>query len=78
MSELEEGHHEDVMRAFFRLHVGDIGRLLPYVAEITTKSAHEMGRSLEALLPEANRIVLVSGLARFFTGIGINAQRPLM
>lgn len=60
MNEVGEGHHEDIVRAFFRFRIGDIGNLLPRVMEITRKSAYELGRSLSTALPEANRIVLVS------------------
>lgn len=60
MDGVGEGHHEDVVRAFFRYRVGDIENLLAHVVEVTRKSAHELGRSLSASLPEANRIVLVS------------------
>lgn len=60
MNEVGEGHHEDVVRAFFRYKVRDLGNLLPHVVEITRISAHELGRSLSASLPEANSIVLVS------------------
>lgn len=59
MSAVGEGYHEDVVRAFFRYKVGDIGSLLSHVMEHTRKSAYELGRSLSATLPEANRIVLV-------------------
>ncbi|KAF7967089.1 hypothetical protein HWV62_35891 [Athelia sp. TMB] len=58
MDGVGEGHHEDVVRAFFRYRAGDIENLLPHVVEVTRKSAYELGRSLAASLPEANRIVL--------------------
>lgn len=60
MDGVGEGHHEDVVRAFFRYRAGDIENLLPHVVEVTRKSAYEPGRSLAASLPEANRILLVS------------------
>jgi len=60
MNEVAEGHHDDIVRAFFRYRVGDIGNLFSHVMEITRKSAYELGRSLSVALPEANRIVLVS------------------
>jgi nuclear pore complex protein Nup133 len=60
MDGIEEGHHEDIMRAFFRLHVGDIGELLAQVTDVTAKLAQSDGsRDLSELLPEANRVVLV-------------------
>ncbi|KAJ7285784.1 hypothetical protein C8J57DRAFT_1431461 [Mycena rebaudengoi] len=59
MDGIEEGHHEDIMRAFFRLHVGDIGELLAQVTDVTAKLAQSDGsRDLSELLPEANRVVL--------------------
>ncbi|KAJ7582654.1 hypothetical protein C8J56DRAFT_955381 [Mycena floridula] len=58
MSEIQEGHHEDFMRAFFRLHVGDIGLLIDKVPGITINTANETGRSVVNLLPEANQIIL--------------------
>ena len=59
MNRVGEGHHEDIVRAFFRFKVADIGALLPYVMDIIPKSTHELGRSLSVALPEANRVVLV-------------------
>lgn len=58
MEGVEEGHHEDVVRAFFRLRVGDIGHLISQVAHVTAKLAEDSGRDLVELLPEANRVVL--------------------
>jgi nuclear pore complex protein Nup133 len=62
MNERGEGNHEDVMRAFFRHHVGSIGELLPPILEIMERPSHGSGRSLSVALPEANSIVLVSFL----------------
>jgi nuclear pore complex protein Nup133 len=59
MEEIEEAEHEDVMRAFFRLRIGDIGRLIKKVAHVTTQASRATGRNLIEFLPEANRIVLV-------------------
>lgn len=59
MEEIGDASHEDVARAFFRSHVGDIGRLLKKVADTlsaVTKSA--MG-NVQTLLSEANHIVVV-------------------
>lgn len=62
MHEIGKGHHEDVIRAFFRLRVGDIGRLISKVGEAATQAARLSQRDIIEFLPEANRIVLV----RFF------------
>ncbi|KDQ60778.1 hypothetical protein JAAARDRAFT_190924 [Jaapia argillacea MUCL 33604] len=58
MNEVDEGHHEDFMRAFFRLKVADLGRLMSHVMNITRRSSYEMNRRLSDALPEANRVVL--------------------
>jgi len=55
MAEIEEGFHEDVMRAFFRLRVGSIGQLLAQVVDVTSHSSVEPAQSL----PDSNRIILV-------------------
>ncbi|KAJ6596941.1 hypothetical protein DFH09DRAFT_1403501 [Mycena vulgaris] len=58
MESVQEGHHEDIVRAFFRLRVGDMGHLLAQVTDVTAKLAEDSGRDLVELLPEANRVVL--------------------
>ncbi|KAF7338280.1 Methyltransferase type 11 [Mycena venus] len=58
MEGVQEGHYEDIVRAFFRLRVGDMGLLLPQVTDVTAKLAQNSGRDLVELLPEANRIIL--------------------
>ncbi|KAG5342787.1 hypothetical protein C0989_008737 [Termitomyces sp. Mn162] len=58
MQEINEGHHEDVIRAFFRLRVVDIGRLVGKVGEAATQAARLTQRDIIEFLPEANRIVL--------------------
>ncbi|KAF8212214.1 hypothetical protein K438DRAFT_1708496 [Mycena galopus ATCC 62051] len=58
MDSVREGQYEDIVRAFFRLRVGDIGLLLPQVTDVTAKLAQNSGRDLVELLPEANRVVL--------------------
>lgn len=60
MEDIGEGHHEDVMRTFFRLRVGEIGNIIKKVVAITTEAALLTGRDIIEFLPEANRIVLVS------------------
>jgi nuclear pore complex protein Nup133 len=59
MEGIEENHYEDVVRAFFRLRVEDMGHLISQVADVTAKLAEDSGRDLVELLPEANRVVLV-------------------
>ncbi|KAG5645239.1 hypothetical protein DXG03_006656 [Asterophora parasitica] len=58
MAEIDQGHHEDVIRAFFRLRVADVGLLLRKVDEAVTQAARLTGRDIIEFLPEANRIVL--------------------
>ncbi|KAJ6547586.1 hypothetical protein B0H19DRAFT_1266498 [Mycena capillaripes] len=58
MESVEEGQYEDVVRAFFRLRVADMGLLLPQVADVTAKLAQNSGRELGELLAEANRVIL--------------------
>lgn len=60
MAELGETNHEDVMRAFFRTKVSDIGRLIRKVMEVINLSTKQTGRPVAELLPEGNRVVIVS------------------
>jgi nuclear pore complex protein Nup133 len=60
MEESGEAEHEDVVRAFFRLKIGDIGRLIKKVSYVTTQASRATGRNMIEFLPEANRVVLVS------------------
>ncbi|EIN07336.1 hypothetical protein PUNSTDRAFT_71669 [Punctularia strigosozonata HHB-11173 SS5] len=59
MADVGEGHHEDLMRAFFRLKVADLGKILPKVLESVQKSAYNMNRATVTVLPEANHILCV-------------------
>lgn len=59
MEQIGEAEHDDVMRAFFRLKIGDIGRLIKKVAQITTQASRATGRNMIEFLAEANRVVLV-------------------
>ncbi|KAG6900855.1 hypothetical protein C0993_009973 [Termitomyces sp. T159_Od127] len=65
MQEINEGHHEDVIRAFFRLRVADIGRLISKVGEAATQAARLSQRDIIEFLPEANRIVLTALTSAF-------------
>lgn len=58
MAEIGEGFHEDVLRAFFRLCVADIGRLVKKVKGAATAAARNTGRNIVDVLPETNRIVI--------------------
>jgi nuclear pore complex protein Nup133 len=59
MNEVGEGHHEDIMRAFFRQKAGSIGGLLPVILT-TVEGSSSKTRSSLAALSEANSTVLVS------------------
>ncbi|KAK7014839.1 methyltransferase type 11 [Favolaschia claudopus] len=58
MDRVRETQHEDIVRAFFRLRVGDIGLLLSQVTEVTARLAQSSSRDLVELLPEAGRVIL--------------------
>ncbi|RXW20887.1 hypothetical protein EST38_g4970 [Candolleomyces aberdarensis] len=60
MAELGETNHEDVMRAFFRTKVSDIGRLVRKVMEVITLSSKQTERPIASLLPEGNRVVITA------------------
>jgi nuclear pore complex protein Nup133 len=59
MNQVGEGQHDDLMRAFFRLHVADIGKLLPHVRDGTRRLLGEVPATRPSVLSEANGIVLV-------------------
>jgi nuclear pore complex protein Nup133 len=61
MDDIGEGHHDDFMRAFFRLRVQDIGEITTWILSILNRVKNK-APSLPALGPilaETNRIVLV-------------------
>ncbi len=58
MDEVGESSHDDVLRAFFRLRVMDLGRLIKKVKRAATGAARNTGRGIIDFLPEANRIVI--------------------
>ncbi|KAH9981165.1 Non-repetitive/WGA-negative nucleoporin C-terminal-domain-containing protein [Lactifluus volemus] len=58
MNQVGEGQHDDLMRAFFRLHVADIGKLLPHVRDGTRRLLGEVPATRPSVLSEANGIVL--------------------
>ncbi|KAJ2920658.1 hypothetical protein H1R20_g16437, partial [Candolleomyces eurysporus] len=60
MAELGEANHEDVMRAFFRTKVSDIGRLIRKVMEVINLSSKQTERPIASLLPEGNRVVITA------------------
>ena len=55
-----EGHHEDVLRAFFRLKIADIGNLLVGIVALAKKASQDTRHSMERILPEANQAIYVS------------------
>ncbi|TFY65035.1 hypothetical protein EVJ58_g2238 [Rhodofomes roseus] len=58
MESVEEGYHEDYVRAFFRLKVHDIGGLLPHVMETVRQASREHSQSLFDDIWQADEIVL--------------------
>ncbi|EIW85147.1 hypothetical protein CONPUDRAFT_70040 [Coniophora puteana RWD-64-598 SS2] len=50
--------HEDVVRAFFKYRVGDVGKLFPFVMESVNRLSKDVGRSLAASLPESISCIL--------------------
>ncbi|KAI0302174.1 Non-repetitive/WGA-negative nucleoporin C-terminal-domain-containing protein [Russula brevipes] len=58
MNQVGEGHHDDLMRAFFRLRVADIGRLLPHVRDGTRRLLGDVPANIPNILSEANGVVL--------------------
>lgn len=59
MHQIDDTAHEDLVRAFFRLHVGDLGKLLRAVADVVRSQANLTSATSNVLL-EANRVVIVS------------------
>ncbi|KAG9226276.1 hypothetical protein CCMSSC00406_0003155 [Pleurotus cornucopiae] len=55
MKDVNEDHHADMMRAFFRLHIVDIGKLLRKIETVVKRS---QGPQAAGVLPEATRIFL--------------------
>jgi nuclear pore complex protein Nup133 len=71
MADVGEAHHEDYMRAFFRLRVADVGKIILKTMDIVRKSAYSMNKTTVDVLSQANYIVCVSTgvfLRRFFLG----------
>lgn len=66
MCEVQEAHHPDFMRAFFRLRAGDIGLIIQKLPDVAANSAKETGRSIAHLLPETNRTVLVCASLHYY------------
>ncbi|KAI0079884.1 hypothetical protein K474DRAFT_1696036 [Panus rudis PR-1116 ss-1] len=58
MLDVGEGHHEDFMRAFFRLEVARIADIFPKVLAIVRDSARDLTKSQVDTVPQANHIVL--------------------
>lgn len=62
MNAIGEGHHEDCLRAFLRLHVRDLGGLLPQLAELVRQSVSTLHENSAKVIPQANQVVLVCAL----------------
>jgi nuclear pore complex protein Nup133 len=62
MNQVGEGHHDDLMRAFFRLRIADIGKLLPHIRDDTRRQLGDLPANMTDVLSEANGIVLVGHL----------------
>lgn len=58
MNQVGEGHHDDLMRAFFRLRVADIGKLLPHIRDGTRRQLGDVPANMTDVLSEANGIIL--------------------
>jgi nuclear pore complex protein Nup133 len=71
MNEIGEGHHEDVMRAFFRHKVTDIDRLLSQAMQVMMGGSDETD---PGLLSETNHVILVSRIRHNLTA-GIHGSR---
>ncbi|KAH9966798.1 Non-repetitive/WGA-negative nucleoporin C-terminal-domain-containing protein [Russula dissimulans] len=58
MNQVGEGNHDDLMRAFFRLRIADIGKLLPHVRDGTRRLLGDVPANIRDILSEANGVVL--------------------
>ncbi|KAI0035097.1 hypothetical protein K488DRAFT_44136 [Vararia minispora EC-137] len=58
MFKIGEGHHEDLVRAFFRLHVTDLGRLVPYIWETTRDMERRRSTDRAMVLSESGTAIL--------------------
>ena len=80
MSDIQEGHHEDVIRTFFRIRIADIGILIQRIPDITLKLAQATGGNTGEFIAEANRIVLVSCslFHSFIRAVEVGIRIPLV
>jgi hypothetical protein len=62
---MNESGEEDIMRAFFRTQVGNIGEILPPVLAIAERHSRGLGRDTSTAIPEASRIILVCSFCVF-------------
>ncbi len=62
MNQVGEGHHDDLMRAFFRRRIADIGKLLPHIRDGTRRQLGDVPANLTDVLSEANGVILVRHL----------------
>ena len=56
MSSIGEGHHEDALRAFLRLHVRDLGSLLPHVDELVHRASSTLNGNSAEVIDQATQI----------------------
>ncbi|KAF8625778.1 hypothetical protein AX15_005170 [Amanita polypyramis BW_CC] len=81
MEEVGDVDHEDVMRAFFRSRVTDMGKLIKKVVDVAMQAPVESSVDLKRLLPETNRVVLVllrSALEYREYNMGVYGVQPPM
>ncbi|OCH94941.1 hypothetical protein OBBRIDRAFT_788678 [Obba rivulosa] len=58
MDSIKEAHHEDCLRAFFRLKVEHLGNLVPHVVDVVRSSSREHTVDLAEDVTQANRIAI--------------------
>ena len=59
MEKIGEGHHEDLVRAFFRLRVADLGRFLPHIVEEARKLLNDAPDTRIETISDTNVAILV-------------------
>jgi hypothetical protein len=64
MQQVGDVQHEDLLRAFFRLHLSNFGLLFPHVAEIISRASSQDPAGYSSLVSEANHVVIVSHIVK--------------
>lgn len=59
MDEVGDGTHEDVVRTFFTIRVGDVGKMIKKLIDVVALMSRKTGIDISNFLPEASRIVVV-------------------